>query len=310
MNPSELLFEKKFGKEGKPLFASQTDLVREITSTEGSEWKDKNFKSVRAFVNQVVNGERRLSPNLKDAISLVIPERLDPSQDPKAVMSDIEETFNTFFNSKRNLKKGTAPLSQQVIDANDFHLLEKRGLLADSILVTTREPVLVNNHKWAKEIMGQLLAKLEVFEREGTKKGKYTYVFPTPTGVSNTAFSFWQSLFNFMKYENDVENTEGVLLSINEEKKTLRVFYAPPLLCSYPIVIYDLNTLSEVAFTVFGYNDKGVEKISTARISPGFLTWWKESIYPQLSKPQDSDEIQEVSFRSVLDDIKRNEALF
>lgn len=311
MEPSEILFKKQFGRGGKPLFDSQTDLVREITTAEGSEWKGKNFKSVRAFVNQVVNGERRLSPNLKEAISLVLPERIDPSQDANAIMNDIANAFEAYFNEKKSLKKGNLALSKKIVDANDFYLLEKRGLVADSVLVTSREPVLVNNGKWAREVKYQLLAKLGILEREDTREGRYTYIFPSPDDYNNSAFVFWQRLFNFMKYENDIEDTELLLLEANEkENPPLRVFHASPILCSYPVVIYDLNSLSEVAFTLFGYEDKGVEKISTARISPSFLNWWKEEIYPQLIRPNSEDAVKEVTFRSVLEDIKKNEALF
>lgn len=310
MTPVEILFKKNLGKGGKPIFESQTELVKEIISKEGSEWKGKKFESVRAFVNQVINGERRLSPNLKNAISLVIPERLDNGKSLEEIMEIIEQSFNDYYEEKRGLKKSRIPVNNS-LDANDFYLLEKRGLVADTILITTREPGIVNNQKWSNEIKLQLLGKLGLIEIENVKIGKYILFFPASRDLDNKVFKFWQELYTFMKYETKIPDTEKKLLEINRgEDARLKVFHAPPLLCSYPIIVYDLNTFPEVAFTVFGYIDKGVEKISTARISPEFLKWWKESILPGLSPEKNPEEILEIKFENVLDDIKKNESLF
>ncbi len=310
MIPVEILFKEDLGKGGKPIFDSQTELVKEITSKEGSEWKGKKFESVRAFVNQVINGERRLSPNLKNAISLVIPERIGEKRTLEETMTLIEQSFNDYYEEKRGLKKSRT-FSNNTLDANDFYLLEKRGLLADTIFITTREPGIVNNQKWSNEIKLQLLGKLGLIEIDNVKIGKYKLFFPASKGLDNKVFKFWQELYTFMKYETKIPDTEQKLLDINSgENAKLKVFHAPPLLCSYPIIIYDLNTFPEVAFTVFGYIDKGVEKISTARIAPEFLKWWKEGILPGLSLKNNSEDILEIKFEKVLDDIKKNESLF
>ena len=311
MTPSELLFEQPLGQENRPLFESQTDLVRLITQTEGSEWTEKKFKSVRAFVNQVINGERKLSPSLKEAIFLVLPLRLGAGQDEEAIRQQIEETFFTFFREKKQTKKYDryfAPKQAESIDSNDFYLLEKRGLVADTVLVTTRQPELLNNNNWARELKSQMLGKLGVLPHDGTKAARYTYFFPPAKETDDKAFRFWKELFSFMKYERNLSDTENILSELNTTGR-LRIFEAPPLLCSFPIIIYDLDTRSEVGFTVFDYVDKGLEKISTARISPAFLKWWKTDVYTQLAHPDESPDITEMTFASVLRDLRKDEVL-
>lgn len=307
---SELLFKQPYGKAGNPLFDSQTDLVDAIINANGSPWKDKKFRSVRAFVNQVVNGERKLSDKLKMAIGLVLPERLHPKHNPEQVMETISQTFDDFFREKRLYKQQayTTPF-RHAEDANDFYLLEKRGLLADSVVITTRETMVVPSGKWSNEIRKQMLIKIGLLpsEEKNTTPANYTFFFPTPDANINRGFQFWQSLYETVKYEFKIPKAEALLEKANEEGR-IRIYLAPPLLCSYPIVAYDLYALSEVAFTVFGYQDKGQEKVSTARISPRYLNWWKEDIYSLLSK-EGNDKVEALPFNKILPDIIKNEAL-
>ena len=100
MTPSELLFKQLIDISGKQLFNSQTELVKEIISIKDSDWSNKNFNSVRAFVNQVVNGERKLSPNLKNAIEDLLVEKVG-TEEAAQMINKIEIVFNgTFINSK------------------------------------------------------------------------------------------------------------------------------------------------------------------------------------------------------------------
>ena len=124
------------------------------------------------------------------------------------------------------------------------------------------------------------------------------------------AFRFWKGLYSYLKYDYKISDPDQKLIQINEgENARVKVFCGPALLCSFPIIIYDFNNRTEVGFTVFDYEDKGVEKISTARISPAFLKWWKAEVYAQLQKSQDF-EVKEMKFNSILTDIKKNEGLF
>ena len=310
MTPSELLFKQLIDLSGKQLFNSQTELVKEIISLKNSDWSNKNFNSVRAFVNQVVNGERKLSPNLKNAIECLLIEKVG---DEKAseMINKIEKVFNDYFEDQKNKK--SEGNSKKTIDSNDFYLLEKRGLVADKVLVTTREPGIVNNKTWSDEIKKQMLRKLGVISTENINRASYHFYFPHPDNSGNKAFQFWNNLYNFLSYELSISNPAQLINKLNSlndsESPVLRVFHAPELLCSFPIIVYDINEFSEVAFTVFGYEDKGIEKISTARIAPDYLWWWKESIYKQLIPTENKDSIKEVRFDNVFEDIKKNETL-
>ncbi len=311
-SPSELLFNRKIGRDGNPLFRSQTDLVQHITEVEKAEWHGKNVKSVLAFVNQVVNGERKLSPNLKHALKLVLPSRLPPGQDPEPVLKDIENAFTVLFQEKKALKKQFVSGHGLEINANDFYLLEKRGLTADNVFVTSIEPPLANNKHWAGELNMQMFAKLGVWELPGSVPGSYVFVFPVPGNPSHsTGFLFWQRLYHYLKDERGLAQPAKVLSRLNHGKQaTLRAFHAPPLLCAFPIVVYDRNTAAEVGFTVFSYQDLGQEKISTARIAPSFLDWWKSVVYPKIfAEGKPAEGVEEVFFDDVLPDILKNEAL-
>ena len=128
MTPSELLFEKPFGKNNQALFGSQTDLVKEITKHDKSAWKDKNFNSVRAFVNQVINGERKLSEKLRAAIFLVLPPHIDNDNDLAFLEEKIQTIFSEHFEAKKQLKKqpiakNGANQNNHFIEADDFYLL-------------------------------------------------------------------------------------------------------------------------------------------------------------------------------------------
>ncbi len=307
---SDLLFKQPYGKKGNPLFDSQTDLVEAILHVPGSPWQGKNFKSVRAFVNQVVNGERKLSEKLKRAIALVLPQRMAEPATSERLLTTIEQTFDDFFKEKKLYKQQAyvTPF-RHAEDVNDFYLLEKRGLLADKVVITTRESMVVPTGKWASEIKRQILIKTGIIpsEDQNTKPAHYTFFFPTPGHLENRGFQFWQSLFEAVRYEYKIPHAATLLENANQNGQ-LRVFLAPPLLCSFPMVTYDLFTLSEVAFTVFGYLDRGQEKVSTARISPRYLNWWKDEIYGQLTQVA-HPSVLPLCFQEVLPDILKNQTL-
>ncbi|MBT33982.1 MAG: hypothetical protein CMO01_30330 [Thalassobius sp.] len=310
MTPSELLFKQLIDISGKQLFNSQTELVKEIISIKDSDWSNKNFNSVRAFVNQVVNGERKLSPNLKNAIEDLLVEKVG-TEEAAQMINKIEIVFNDYFELQKNKK--TEDTNIKTVDSNDFYLLEKRGLVADKVLVTTREPGIVNNKTWSDEIKKQMLKKLGVINSENIIQASYRFYFPHPDITGNKAFQFWNNLYNFLKYELKVPEPVELIKNLNNSSDPngpkLQVFHAPELLVSFPIIVYDISALSEVAFTVFGYEDKGEEKISTARIAPDYLLWWKESIFKKLIFPQEPNTINEVSFDTVYEDIKKNATL-
>jgi hypothetical protein len=319
MDPIELFFSKKIGPDKKPLFRSQTDLVKAITSHPNSEWAKKNFNSVRAFVNQVMNGERRLSENLRTTIFDVLESKFGKTEEIVELEEEIDTTFEDFFVQKKQLKKrklrqgATAQTSvtSQPVDANDYYLLRKRGLVADTVHVTTRIPEILLNTQLANELKQQMLTKLSVLKNPfNYSAAQYRFYFPHANSFDDIAFRFWKDLYMYLRYEQNNEQAEELLQQLNTGSEAkLRVFSGPSVMCSYPIMVYDLGLRAEVGFTVFDYEDKGVEKISTARLAPSFLKWWKAEVHSVLSQSEGSNHLRELKFTQALKDIRKNESL-
>lgn len=309
MKPLEILTKKEFGKNGKPIFKNQAEIVNSIFKIAEPDFK--NIESLRAFLNQTINGERKLSEKLKKVLFQLLPERLEDKSNIVNVQNLLLESFESNY-KKRSVSKIT-----------DLDQMLLRAKSADNILVITPEPAEIKDNKVSNQLKRELLEKIGILEST-EKQAKFTFYFPhpLPDEIPSISFRFWKGLYDFM-VSNGISNPIEKLSKINQGKNAkIEVYSIQRNLCWLPVVIYDIGRQSQRAFIVIYYNDEsGQERTSVARLAGDTLKSWKDLIYNKLNDNKESitndnnneyedNLICEVSFKSVIEDIQKNEGVY
>lgn len=99
------MFRERLRKDGKPLFKSQVDLAEQVKKAPGCGFEDTEVATIRVFLNQVllpsgIPRSRPLSPNLKNAISWAVGERLSGNGKTKSTLERLWAAFDEIKDKK------------------------------------------------------------------------------------------------------------------------------------------------------------------------------------------------------------------
>jgi hypothetical protein len=300
MKPTEILLEKRYGKENKPLFNSQLDIVQSVMEYDKSLFKTE--ESGRTFVNQVLNGGKKLSKKLRSVLYALVEKKLSDSVLFEKTKQDLEFAFeHTYQRGKES-------------EESEFDKLAKRTTTADKIFITTPEPAEIKANDKANELKKELLERIGIIpDTFSSKLTEYVFCFPEGKKDSgNIAFRFWKGLYEYAKVSLGILDIGDKLEKANQGKKPkIRVFEVPKQDCWLPVAVFDIDTRGESAFIVC-YYDEG-KKTSVAIFEGEAFRSWKEYYYSkikpkieqEITSPEIDTGIEELYFKDVRNDIEK-----
>lgn len=277
-----ILFHADLGRDGQPLFKSQTDLARAVMDVKGGGFGDRKEGSVRAFINQVLKGDRPLSPNLRKCITEAVKERLVAGLDVSDVLTELEQAFVAL----RDPDRVELPLD----DRDEFDALRSEGEKAHVHFITTFQPAELTDSTKAAELREQLAENLGLSAdvESSTEPGRQ-YIFNFPSEA--VAMGFWSKLTEFLVYTKRIGDAADRLRRIEESPHpALQVFVQDPRLCVFPSVIYNPTSPTRTGFVLYYH---GTNRVSIARMSADALHEWFHRVYlPVTEEPAKNHRIR------------------
>lgn len=281
MDLETLLFHEPLAAGGRPLFKSQVDLASAVKEVPGGSFKraDKKVESVRAFVNQVLNTRRPMSPNLREAILAAAKQRTKDQENWPALLHEFDTAIAALEQQRRARNE---PLD----DALEFDALEAASETAHVHFIITDSPAEVTSSEKATRLRRQLVTNLQLAvrgsESDLSEAAHYLFHFPD----RSLGIQFWRQLEAFLvdylkKPRSDIERR----LRRVEESGHLHVYeLAPSFLSVFPSVVFDPESDDRRSGFIFYYHDEG--RVSVATMPPDVMQKWKDQIYLKISAAQ------------------------
>lgn len=268
--PFQLLFEEPFGKDGRPVFYNQKEIVDELCKQ--IAFKNKNPLTVKSIISQMVNGERRPSRVLFDALKIAIKKKLSTNSN-----FDYDNYFKKLNLSFVKLSEEKALYKRTRFNDVDFKELVLLTEESTRILITTIEPAEIHKSPEADVLKRELLEKIGVLEGGNSKSGTYIFFLPKEQG-NMIARDFWERLFEFAVQDSN-ESSEVVskkMQKVNEVEKKLRVFLVEEKQLLAPLVFFDYDDDNSITGFCVSYKR---EVPSVAKLSNQYAMWWLNNIY-------------------------------
>jgi hypothetical protein len=304
-----LLFDGLPGHQNlTPLFATQIDLAKAICELKETPFTGRPEPSVRSLINQVLNGHKPMSDDLRAVIQQAAKARLQRAKGGEDLARLIEEGVRRF--SSKSVKQ-SVPLSAEEI----WRELRRAGDEALVHYVVTFEPAETKTSEKAELLRSDLVDSLclpEILVRIREDKSsavlpvsRRQYRFHLPEA---TAFMFWTCLLGYLCKSKgwDRENAISVLERMESEGEDarLQVFSVPEYLTSLPYVVFDPGSPSCRGFVLFYHGEDGV---SPAKISSEALGHWRQNVYRPLEDPRNEFRKMRVLFTDALEAIRKGE---
>ena len=274
MDLETLLFEESLAKGQKPLFASQVDLAGAVKSAKegGFDRADKTLNSIRTFINQVLNLNRPISPNLRRAIVAAVADRVADEAALPALLHDLEVAFTTLEKQRRARR---IPLD----DAEEFDALETASEKASVHFIVTDRPAEITPTAKAIRLTRQLVGNLHLVgpARSNGLGDAARYMFHFPD--RSYAIQFWGKLETFLvdHLRKSRKHIEARLKRV-EETGHLEVYeLSPSFLVVFPCVVFDPESDEDRAGFILFYHEGN--RVSVAKMPPLVLKKWHDEIY-------------------------------
>ncbi len=306
MSLTNLLFDCLDGRrDATPVFESQSALARAIKELERSPLAQRPETSLRSLVNQVLNGHRPMSDDLRSAILGAAKAKLSRFPGTESLAEEIQEAVLRF--EARSAPRDVLLSAEQIWDE-----LLKAGDSAYLHYVVTFEPAEIKKSEKAERLRNNLVDNLRLSEilamlkdpgpTTGTKplpRPQCLYRFHLP---DVTAHIFWARLLGYLCNAKRWDRGTAIEVLCRTESEgdhaRLQVFAVPDYLTSLPCVVFDPDGSSSSGFVLFYHGDNGV---SPARMSDEALNHWYQNVYRHLEDPtQQVFTKKRITFASIL----------
>jgi hypothetical protein len=292
---TQLLFERSFGPDARPLFASQSDLAKSIIEVEGKG----ELESTRAFVNQVIRGRRPPSDRFKDSIEKAVSERLSKR---RLSAEDVEYVTRKLADA---IDLGAIDPEKPLDDKKEFGALKEESERATvHFILTIRPAELRPNSTKAEHLKEDLAERLGLMGSQHTEphKGKdakkVRYIFNVPDEL--IARALWNSLHEYLTKERGLTDEESkTRLRALGDRLTVNV--VTPVYCIPPMVVFDPDDDEGIRGFVLEYHKD--DCVSVARLTSETLGLWKNQVYLPLTtaiKPK-KHSVEQMTFDKYLE---------
>ena len=283
------------------------DLVVELKNNEKSKYAGRTIESIRSFLSQTMNGERKLPDDLRQSIILCF-EKFDPALDRDLFEKELQSAFDEAYEHRQEEKQKDGKIDNIFYNVqvaqDDYDRLVKKTEKAKTVCVFTAEPAEIKNNSKADKLKEELLKKVGIIEATNIDSANYTfYLAKSDTGYS-LPINFWAGLYSYAKKLN-ISDVKEKLLKINKgENASLKVFVVPDDEIGITHGILDEGTHLQIGFITI-YNNVPFtqdEEISVSRLEGRTL----ERVLTRLNKLRTSfEELEEFTFEKALEIISQ-----
>jgi len=276
MNPSRLLLGE-LGPDGRPLFASPSELGRAITQSPKYRklYGGSKERSLKSFLAQILRGTRRCPSELVKAITWAVETRL----------SDADLEVRREWSRKVRealLVEGPTGTSRPLSSKEQFeNLLILAESAAEHFIITAMPAESVSSLRAEKltDILVRRLGLDNRAEEEALSPTEYSFHFPS----YEHCISWWRHLarrlHSSLRAASVANGVERQLVKLDEEDR-IRVFEVPREVCGCPVVVFDPESSQPNGFNLY-YHAGGLrdDVVSVSSMDEEYIKRWHDYVF-------------------------------
>jgi hypothetical protein len=271
----QLLFFKKLGDNGAPLFNRPVEIVRALQSTPGSfyykpdlsnESEDKDFNNLKVIVSQLLKGKRTASNKLVESLIEVIRPRINETFEAENIIEEIKG-----YLVKKNDMYAAAETER------DLEELNERYSNSGTQVVFNARPEDSYDNKRAAKFVESILDSLSLLDDDCDIENittRYEYHFFN----SFIALDYFDVLLNKAIELKGIEWKDKIKKDFQElnEKGFINIYVVQDVFTVFPHTVFNHLSQNMCGFIFF---PKDANNFSIAKMSKAALQRWFRYIY-------------------------------